>query len=265
MERLATLESALAPPASIPFEGISAYKQVEITNATWEPWVESLAHIGQLQLLRCLIASQFQTSSKVEASTVSFAVEGVNNAILSHIKSLSKNGSPVVALEEKQEDIKRFLGEFSKQVQLCGFHSPLQAIYITTEPTDFVALCLFLVTVSQLSRYVLDTHLGTLTSRMKKSVLDFSPLVIGFGTFLRQFHPEQMILYVQYMGQYVRAQIESISISSNISESPKRTIDATSEASKAVFWLLYFCKYMNISHDLLDSCIPPLMFNNPAG
>nr|ABK26246.1 unknown [Picea sitchensis] len=67
------------------------------------------------------------------------------------------------------------------------------------------------------------------------------------------------------MSQYVRTQIVSLPISPNFNELPKRGTDATSEVSKAVFWLLYFCKYMKISHDFLDSCLPPLMFNNPTG
>lgn len=265
LEQLGSMDAALAPRASIPYLGVSAYKKVEIINSTWEPWVECLAHIGQLQLLRCLLVSQLRSASKAEASTISFSVEGINIAAVREIKGFSQKGSSGVALEEKQEELRRFLRELNKQVQLCGFYSPLQAIYITAEPPDYIALCLFLVTISQLSRYVLDTHLGTLTSRTKKAVLDFSPLVIGFGTFLRQFHPSQSALYVEYMSQYVRTQIVSLPISPNFNELPKRGTDATSEVSKAVFWLLYFCKYMKISHDFLDSCLPPLMFNNPTG
>ncbi|GLJ25773.1 hypothetical protein SUGI_0493390 [Cryptomeria japonica] len=98
---------------------------------------------------------------------------------------------------------------------------------------------------------------------MKKSVLDFSPLVIGFGTFLKQCHPSQTTLYVQYMSQYVRTKIESTTASSSFTLLVKNGTDVTSEVSKAVFWLLYFCKYMKISHDFLDSCLPPLMFGNP--
>ncbi|GLJ16716.1 hypothetical protein SUGI_0287200 [Cryptomeria japonica] len=263
MEQLENLCTVLAPPTSIPCLGVTVYKQVEIVNSAWEPWVECLAHIGQLQLLRCFIASQLRSASKVHASTVATAVEGLNNAVVCEIKGLDKNGSSGLALDENSEEIRRWLGELRKRVQLCGLYASLQDIYITADSPDYVALFLFLVTISQLSRYVLDTHLGTLASRMKKSVLDFSPLVIGFGTFLKQFHPSQTTLYVQYMSQYVRTKIESTTASSSFTLLVKNGTDVTSEVSKAVFWLLYFCKYMKISHDFLDSCLPPLMFGNP--
>ncbi|KAH9329374.1 hypothetical protein KI387_001482, partial [Taxus chinensis] len=229
MEKLQNLCTVLSPSASVPYLGPSIYKQVEIDNSAWESWVECLAHIGQLQLLRCLIASQLRSASKVDASIVAFTVEGLNNAVVCEIKGIDKNGSSRMALDEKPEDIKIWLGELSKHVQLCGLYAPLHDIYITAEPPDHVALFLFLVTISQLSRYVLDTHLGTLASRMKKVVLDFSPLVIGFGTFLKQFHPSQLALYVQYMSQYVRTQIESITATSNFNELGKKGTDVTAE------------------------------------
>lgn len=109
LEQLGSLDAALAPPASIPYLGVSVYKKVEFINSTWEPLVECLAHIGQLQLLRCLLASQLRSASKVEASTISFSVEGINNAAVREIKSFNQKETSGVALEEKQNKVRRFL------------------------------------------------------------------------------------------------------------------------------------------------------------
>ncbi|XP_043695347.1 WASH complex subunit 5-like isoform X6 [Telopea speciosissima] len=173
LEDLQMLDVALGPASSLPLLGWSSYKQMaKFVDMSWEPWVESLACIGQLQLLRCLIALKLKSAGK-------------------------------------------------------------------------------------LPRYVLDTHLSTLTSRMKKVPLDFSPVVIGLGTFLRQFNPTYMVQYVQYMCQYIKIAAEAAF--GGIDETAKRPIEPMPEVLKSAFWLLHFCKHMGIPEELAHSCLPPLV------
>uniref|UniRef100_A0A1D1YM81 WASH complex subunit strumpellin n=2 Tax=Anthurium amnicola TaxID=1678845 RepID=A0A1D1YM81_9ARAE len=202
----------LGPAASQPFLGWSPYKpMLNVVNTSCEPWVESFAIIGQLQLLRCMISLKLSSSRKV----------------------------------------------LNKQGMLSAFCSPFSSIYMRKDSPPFLSRCMSIVTISQLSHYVFDPHLSTLTCQVKKGILDFSPTIIGLGTFLKQFHPTYMVEYIQYMGQYVQAVAETAVIAS---EPQKRTIDPASELKKSTFWLMNFCKHMEIPKDLFDSCLPPSLF-----
>ncbi|XP_043695338.1 WASH complex subunit 5-like isoform X5 [Telopea speciosissima] len=188
----------------------------------------------------------------VKASLVSSAVDGMlvpvsfqNDKIL---KGIRKENSKIMELLHR---------ELSKQGMLCGYCTPLQTLYISEEPPPFLSRCASIVTISQLPRYVLDTHLSTLTSRMKKVPLDFSPVVIGLGTFLRQFNPTYMVQYVQYMCQYIKIAAEAAF--GGIDETAKRPIEPMPEVLKSAFWLLHFCKHMGIPEELAHSCLPPLV------
>ncbi|XP_043695322.1 WASH complex subunit 5-like isoform X3 [Telopea speciosissima] len=227
LEDLQMLDVALGPASSLPLLGWSSYKQMaKFVDMSWEPWVESLACIGQLQLLRCLIALKLKSAGK----------------------GIRKENSKIMELLHR---------ELSKQGMLCGYCTPLQTLYISEEPPPFLSRCASIVTISQLPRYVLDTHLSTLTSRMKKVPLDFSPVVIGLGTFLRQFNPTYMVQYVQYMCQYIKIAAEAAF--GGIDETAKRPIEPMPEVLKSAFWLLHFCKHMGIPEELAHSCLPPLV------
>ncbi|XP_043695329.1 WASH complex subunit 5-like isoform X4 [Telopea speciosissima] len=235
-----------------PISRWSKETKAKFVDMSWEPWVESLACIGQLQLLRCLIALKLKSAGKVKASLVSSAVDGMlvpvsfqNDKIL---KGIRKENSKIMELLHR---------ELSKQGMLCGYCTPLQTLYISEEPPPFLSRCASIVTISQLPRYVLDTHLSTLTSRMKKVPLDFSPVVIGLGTFLRQFNPTYMVQYVQYMCQYIKIAAEAAF--GGIDETAKRPIEPMPEVLKSAFWLLHFCKHMGIPEELAHSCLPPLV------
>lgn len=260
MEELKKLDTSLGHSTSLPLVGCSAYKHmVKIVDTMWEPWVDSLACIGQLQLLRCLISSKLESACKVKAGVVSFAVEGMIAPVSSQSEMAQRQSVTSGKVANKDDGTKeQFFQDLIKQGTLCGFCSPLQTFYIQKDPPAFLGICVSIMSISQLSRYIFDTHLGTLTSQMKKTSLDFSPLVIGIGTFLRQFHSSYTIQYVQYMAQYIRT--ATVAAFGTLHEPPRGSVDPSSEVLKSAFWLIYFCNHMGVSKDLLDSCLTSSLF-----
>lgn len=253
LEELRKLDDSLGPSTSLPLMGWPSYMQMgKIFNTSWEPLTKCLAAIGQLQLLRYLVSFKLKSTCKVKAAFITSAAEGMLASIYSERQRILE------CIEENDKggaSVELFLQALDEQRKIIGLSSPLQTVYISNDPPIFLGRCAFIFSISQLSRYVLDSHLGTLTSRLKKSIIDFSPMVIGIGTFLRQFHPFHMNQYVQYMGQYVRTITETAF--GTVCEPHKVSPDPESEVLKSAFWLMYFCKYMNISGELVDSCLPP--------
>jgi len=178
----------------------------------------------------------------------------MNKAVLADIGD-SRVGSTMENTEVKS----RLLGELRKQLHLCGLYTPVNSIYIATRPAEGCALLLFLVTISQLPRYVLDSHLGTLTSRMKKQALDCCPLIVGMGTILRQLHPSRTTAYVGFLGQYVRTYAEAPGKSV-----AKEGLKLATEVVNVVAWVLALSKYMSYPQDLLTLHFPPLLLDSLA-
>ncbi|XP_066347669.1 uncharacterized protein [Miscanthus floridulus] len=116
----------------------------------------------------------------------------------------------------------------------------------------FLTRLMSLFSISQLSRYVLDVHLGNLTSPLKRSTADFSAVIIGLGTLLRQFDSFYMTQYIQFMVQSIRTTEAAF----NDTSGTHKGATHSSEAPKAVFWLMSLCKYMDISRDVVESCLP---------
>ncbi|KAG0609828.1 hypothetical protein M758_7G016900 [Ceratodon purpureus] len=259
---LESLESVLTPNSSIPDPGSVVYTEYSTRagmNAPgWNIWVENVSRIGQIQLLRCLLGSHLRASAKFESSTISYAVDAMNKAVLGDI--MDSRGAAASGVENTEVK-SRLLGELRKQLQLCGLYTPFHSIYITTKPADGCALLLFLVTISQLPRYVLDSHLGTLTSRMKKAALDCCPLIVGIGSILQQLHPSRTTAYVRLLGQYVRTYAESPG-KQDKSSAKEGKLKLPNEVVNVVAWVLALSKYMSYPQDLLTSHFPPLLLDS---
>uniref|UniRef100_A0A0D9ZK78 WASH complex subunit strumpellin n=1 Tax=Oryza glumipatula TaxID=40148 RepID=A0A0D9ZK78_9ORYZ len=210
-EELNKLDDLLGPPMSIPLMGWSSYKEmVKMLHSSWGPLVEKLATIGQLQLVRNLVSFKLRSACKVRANTISSAVDILSSSVC------LQNGRFETGAED--HNVRLFLNNIKDQQNFCGLLSPLQAIYISEEPPMFLTRLLCIFSISQLPKYVLDIHLGSLTNPLKKSVADFSALVIGLGTLLQQFGPSHITQYI--------------------------------EAPKALYWVMSFC---NMQSGLFES------------
>ncbi|KAL6650689.1 hypothetical protein ACP70R_009614 [Stipagrostis hirtigluma subsp. patula] len=180
----------------------------------------------------------------IKANTIMSAVEVLGSSL--HVqKRKFETGA-------EDQTVSLFPHNIKEQQYFCGLIPPLQAIYISVDPPMFLTRLLSLFSISQLSRFVLDVQLGNLTSPLKRSTADFSAVIIGLGTLLRQFDPLYMAQYIQFMVQYIRTAEAAFDA---MADTHKGTTNS-SEAPKAVFWLMSFCKYMDISKDVVESCLP---------
>ncbi|XP_078154824.1 uncharacterized protein LOC144550941 isoform X3 [Carex rostrata] len=250
-EEMQKLDEILGPPASISLLGLPSYNNmVHMYSTAWELLVDKCAIIGQLQLLRSLV--NFRLKSKNKGNSVATAD--------AFISAISTQRDKLVEVKENKEDSSKnlLLKALNQQKKLCGLICPFDTVYISKKAPNYLSRIASLLSISQgivqMGRYVFDAHLGTLTSRSKKSQKDFSPLMIGLGTLLRQFHPSYMTQYIQFMAQYVHT-MEASFVATD--EPNKVTINHACEVAKAVFWLRSFCKYMGISENVIELCIAP--------
>ncbi|CAM6121354.1 unnamed protein product [Calypogeia fissa] len=255
-KQLSIVEKALSPPSAIPDAGPAIYTDLCArigTNQVWSSAVDMLAQIGQIQLLRSLIATQLRSASKVDSGLVSFGLEGLNKAVLADITNGNDTSSIKGQSMLQWEGNDKLFLELSEQLQICGLHSPISKLYVASYPPNYLALLLFFLTLSRLPKYVLDNHVGTLTSKLKKHALDCCPLIVGIGTVLQQFHPSHMTTYVQLLGQYIQTHVENSTMTTSLEKSAP---ELPLEVQNAAAWLLSLFKYVQIPQSLLDLCLP---------
>ncbi|CAA6667825.1 unnamed protein product [Spirodela intermedia] len=226
MEELCKLDKALGPAVSLPLLGWLPYQpMLKSFSTSCQPWAESLATVGQLQLLRHMISLKLNSSCK-------------------HSLTLLNN---MVVEREKFRiawNLERIIRELFFQVM--NNEGTILAVSLPLATSTCAKI--LLLSYADLSQYVFDPHLGTLICQMKKAT-DFSPMLLM--TFPINIRRNSDILY---MGQYVR----TIAGTAGISSEP--AIDPESEVTKSTFWLMNFCKHMEIPKDMLDSCLPPSLF-----
>ncbi|OEL36929.1 WASH complex subunit strumpellin-like protein [Dichanthelium oligosanthes] len=246
-------------------------KKVKLLHSSWGPLVEKLATIGQLQLVRTLISFKLRSACKqIKANTITSAVEVLLSSLYMQ-KGVFERG-------DEDETVRVFLHNIKEQQNFCGLFPPLQVIYISEDPPMFLTRLLSLFSISQLSRYVLDVHLGNLTSPLKRLTADFSAVIIGLGTLLWQFDSFYMTQYLQFMVQYIRTAEAAFNATTDTPKGATHSSEVVAvpiflsllkhlvrfssvnpyalSAPKAVFWLMSLCKYMDISRNVVESCLP---------
>ncbi|XP_023238570.1 WASH complex subunit 5-like, partial [Centruroides sculpturatus] len=182
------------------------YSQV-ITRAAkvWATFLDNILKIGQMQLLRKLIAHELNTSGKFDSKNLISALQTMNDSLLADIEAHYKDPS-----KPYPNDNNPLMYELSNYLEWTGISNPLAKIYITTGPLPHIPLFLFLFTIFHLSKLNYVKNIDGLISKKTIEPIDGIPFVIGTLTLLRQFHQEKTGQFLAYLGQYIRSNVESV-------------------------------------------------------
>ncbi|XP_067134229.1 WASH complex subunit 5 [Centruroides vittatus] len=205
-DTLDNLQNALHPVSGILYQPSRIYSQV-ITRAAkvWSTFLDNILKIGQMQLLRKLIAHELNTSGKFDSKNLISALQTMNDSLLADIEAHYKDPS-----KPYPNDNNPLMYELSNYLEWTGISNPLAKIYITTGPLPHIPLFLFLFTIFHLSKLTYVKNIDGLISKKTIEPIDGIPFVIGTLTLLRQFHQEKTGQFLAYLGQYIRSNVESV-------------------------------------------------------
>ena len=107
--------------------------------------------------------------------------------------------------------------------------------------------------------------------KKKDDPLDGTPFVVGIITLLKQFHSSNKDLFLAYLGQYVRAQIDGINVDSSSvtatgipntsgSSSKGKEIELPPDVTNVLHFLEHFCRFAPTSRRAVESYIPSYLF-----
>nr|XP_023013029.1 WASH complex subunit 5 [Leptinotarsa decemlineata] len=154
----------------------------------WSDFLENVLLVGQLQLLRNLIAFYLNTSCKFNAKNLESSLRSVNKSLLMDIKT------------EKYHPSEALLLSLSSYFDYAGLNQPLNKIYVTSKNNLDHSITLFIFVISHLQKLFLPQNTGNVKKSQEQ--IDGTAFSVGVHTILKQFHPDVNKEFVKYMSNY---------------------------------------------------------------
>ncbi|XP_067928374.1 WASH complex subunit 5-like [Watersipora subatra] len=246
---------ALAEANLMPIDRVSSSDQrtygqmTQAGSRLWPAFVAQILKIGQMQLIRRLMAHELATSSKFDSKFLASALSNVNMALLNDVERHYKDP----ALPYPRED-NPLMYELSSYLETVGISNPLDKIYITTKNIPSLSLAMFMLVTSQLPKLQYSKSVATMMSKRLQDGIDGPPFVIGCLTILKQFNSTQTDIFFQLMSQFVK------SMSFDGTGNPK-VMDFPTDAISAMLFLEEFVFHGRLDRKVIEAHIPTFIFD----
>lgn len=215
----------------------TAAGKVAPKGGQWAEAAQLAGEAGQAQLLRHLIAHHLRPAAQIEAGVVAGAMEALGGEVLLDLRRPSEAGGGAEAPGA------HLLAALARQQAGLGQQSPTcQLLAAAPPPPPLLPFLLALLTISQLPRYVMDTHLNALTCRSRKATLDCAPLAIGIGSLLQQTSPAVWPAYLQYLHLYSECHVAAAA--QQAAAGGQLGLDSQSELAKVSAWMQLLAAFL---------------------
>ncbi|KAJ8965671.1 hypothetical protein NQ314_003953 [Rhamnusium bicolor] len=166
--------------------------QAYINRSTkiWSEFLENALLVGQLQLVRNLIAFHLNKSCKFNAKNLESSLQSLNKALLMDIKSGKYNPS------------ESFMFSLSSYFDYAGLNEPFNKVYITSRNNPDFAITIFIFVIAHLQKIFLPQNIGNLQKRHQDQV-DGTAFSVAIHTMLKQFHKTLNGEFVKYVSNYI--------------------------------------------------------------
>lgn len=257
-KEIAGILASLSPTSTIPKQTHKLYlNAVGSTARLWPLFFSVVVRVGQLQLLRRQIANLLNYSCKLDSNALSCSLDALNKALIADVQAHYLNP------DEKPypDDDSPLLSDLSEFLESAGINDPFTKIYITTSPIDSISLLLFLFLVSRISSFHFNDTLNAMLSRNKKEPADFTSLVVGIITVLKQFHSSHTQKFLAYIGQYIRGYL-NMALGSSSANSSKKPLasEFPPEVTNMLRFVEEYVHYARIDRKSLQAYFPPFVF-----
>ncbi|XP_033124935.1 WASH complex subunit 5-like [Anneissia japonica] len=222
---------------------------VNKANKMWQPFIIMVLKVGQMQLLRRLIANDLKFSCKFDSNFLSNGLETMNKGLLKDVEAHYQD--PTLPYPKEDNPL---MYELSSYLESAGFCQPLAKIYITTKRVPYLSLITFLFVTSQLPKLQYVKSVGSMVAKQIKDPIDGPPFIAGTITLLKQFHSENTDQFLALLGQYVRSHVEA---AATVSKTPELPV----EAMNVLAFLDDFVHYGSLPRKMVEAHIPAYIFD----
>jgi WASH complex subunit strumpellin len=247
---IASFRNFISPPSTLPTTLTKVYlAMLSRLSRMWPILLDYIVNVGRSQLVRRHIASELNFSCKLDANQLFCALDVMNKSILTDIREHFRkpNERPYPSKNNP------LLAELAEYLETAGIVNPIDKVYVTSEPIEDIGLLMCLFVIAHIQKFTYDPSIDCLVSKKKDDNLDGTPFVVGIITVLRQFHPSERELFLAYLGQYVRSNIDTLNLDKKGTEIP---IDV----KFVLRFLQSFCRFSGLSSKVVEVHIPSYLF-----
>lgn len=244
------LSQELHPTTQFPLDAAKLYSaSLAKMEKVWPVFLEYVSKVGQAQIHRRHLTNELNFACRMDSKVLASALEALNTGIITDLKAHYENP------EEKAYPENPVMPELTKYLDAAGMTDPVTKIYVMGEPLPAFPVVMFLFVLAHVTKFKWSPELSTLVNTDKKLSLDGWPFVMGVVTLLKQFHSAHTHTFLNYLGQFVRA---NVSTNTNVgSKNPSLPVDVV----KVLLFLEEFCKIANIARKNIDAIVPSYLFD----
>ena len=259
---LGEVKSTLLPVTSYPATDAKSLSKFYVSlvgklKAWWPLFLDVVLSVGHRQLLRRLLGLELAYAARVDSSTLSGTLDTLNMSLVNDVQAHYRDprGHPY------PDPANPLLSTLASYLEVSGKSNPLETIYITSPPLPELPLMVFLFVLSVLPQMDYDPRLDTFVCPSKKVPLDGAPFVVGIVTLLKQYHSSHTTVFLQFMGQFVRASMAE----ALLGRRGKGVGPVFGREVRAVLlFLSQFCAWGGCGRGEVEEHVPPYVFDRLA-
>ncbi|ERL87541.1 hypothetical protein D910_04932 [Dendroctonus ponderosae] len=188
---LSAIQNDMNQQPESPSNPLKTYQTyVNRTTKIWTEFLDKALLVGQLQLLRNLIAFHLNKSCRFNAKNLESSLRSLNKSLLLDLKQ----NQPL-----PPEDVMKKLSEY---FDYAGLNEPFSKVYVPTKNNPNHCITLFLFVLAHIRLMFLPQNLATLPKRTSEQ-LDGVALSVGVHTILKQFHCTINDGFIKLVADYV--------------------------------------------------------------
>ncbi|CAH0547854.1 unnamed protein product [Brassicogethes aeneus] len=210
--------------------------QVSRTSKIWNEFLEYTLLVGQLQLLRHLIAFHLNKSCKFNAKNMESSLRTLNKALLLDIKN------------EHYEPKEELLFALSSYFDYAGLNNPFRKVYVTSKNNMDYSVAIFVFAIAHLPKIFLPKNTGNFNRRGQDQI-DGTAFAVAIQTVLKQFHNNINHNFIELFSNFIM-QLTKHHISTKNSELPLEVI-------LSMNFMDVYTDFSNESRISYRECLPP--------
>ena len=244
------LAQELHPTTQFPLDAPKLYAaSLTKMEKVWPLVIDLVVRVGQAQLHRRHFTNELNFAARLDSKVLLCTLEALNTALLTDVRMYYDDP------DNKPYPGNPLLPEFAKYLDQTGMTDPVTKIYITTEPLPALPVFMMLLVLAHLPKLKWSATHSTMIAVDRKSGLDGAPFVLGVATIMRQFHAAHTHTFLNYLGQFVRANV------SVATAAQAKGAVFPPEVSRVLCFLEEYCRLANVSRKAVDAIVPSYMFD----
>ncbi|XP_050504849.1 WASH complex subunit 5 isoform X1 [Diabrotica virgifera virgifera] len=202
----------------------------------WGDFLENILLVGQLQLLRNLIAFYLNTSCKFNAKNLEFSLRSLDKALLMDIQN------------DRHHPSENLLESLSTYFDYAGLYQPFNKIYTTSANNLDHSVTMFIFVISHLHKLFLPQNAGNVNKRAQDQI-DGIAFSVGVHTTLRQFHSYLNREFIRHLSNY------TLQLTKH--NSSLKATDLLPEVSIALKFMESYTNYSEETRKFYRESLPP--------